>query len=141
MARTSIVIDRPVHDVFARVTDLERAREWAPQMGTMKLDGPLREGMTMLEERRFLGRTVNATWEITRLDPDRVLALGLRFGPLRGRFSYEFEPQGSGTRVTQSTDIGFAGPLRIFSPLIAGEAQREEDAELVRLKALLERQA
>ena len=37
------------------------------------------------------------------------------------------------------TDIGFAGPLDILSPLVAGEAQKEEDAELVRLKEVLER--
>ena len=67
MGQKSIVIDRPVHDVFARVTDLERAREWAPQMGKMRLDGPIREGATMIEERRMFGRTMNATWSITRL--------------------------------------------------------------------------
>ena len=40
--------------------------------------------------------------------------------------------------MTQSTEMGLAGLLRIFSPLIAGEAQKEEDAELVRLKDLIE---
>ena len=67
------------------------------------------------------------------------MGLSLRFGPIRGRFTYEFEPSGAGTLLTQSTDMGFAGALRIFSPLIAAEAQREEDAELGRLKELLER--
>jgi hypothetical protein len=70
---------------------------------------------------------------------DRVLGLSLSFGPLRGRFAYVFEPAGSGTQLTRMTDIGFAGPLDILSPLVAGESQREEDVELVRLKELLER--
>ena len=139
MGQKSIVIDRPVHDVFSRVTDLERAQEWAPQMGKMHLDGPLREGATMIEERRMFGRKMNAKWSITRFEPDRAMGLSLRLGPIRGRFTYEFESSGAGTLLTQSTDMGFAGPLGIFSPLIASEAQREEDAELVRLKELLER--
>jgi uncharacterized protein YndB with AHSA1/START domain len=136
---TSIVIDRPVPKVFARVTDLDRAREWAPQMGRIHVEGPIREGATFLEERRVLGRTFTAKWAVTRYEPDRVLGLSLRFGPLRGRFAYVFEPAGSGTQLTEMTDIGFAGPLDILSPLVAGEAQKEEDAELVRLKELHER--
>jgi uncharacterized protein YndB with AHSA1/START domain len=139
MGITSIVIDRPVPKVFARVTDLDRAREWAPQMGRIHVEGPIREGATFLEERKVLGRTFTAKWAVTRYEPDRVLGLSLSFGPLRGRFAYVFEPAGSGTQLTQMTDIGFAGPLDILSPLVAGEAQKEEDAELVRLKELLER--
>ena len=139
MGITSIVIERSVPKVFARVTDFDRAREWAPQMGRIHVEGPLREGTTFLEERKVLGRTFTAKWAITRYEPDRALGLRLSFGPLRGRFAYLFEPAGSGTRLTQMTEIGFAGPLDILSPLVAGEAQKEEDAELVRLKEVLER--
>jgi len=114
MGITSIVIDRPVSKVFARVSDLDRAREWAPQMGRIHLEGPIRKGATFVEERKVLG-------------------------PLRGRFAYIFELADSRIQLTQMTEIGFAGPLDILSPLVAGEAQKEEDAELVRLKEVLER--
>jgi hypothetical protein len=50
MGQKSIVIDRSVRDVFARVTDFAQASERAPQVGRIHLDGPLREGTTMLEE-------------------------------------------------------------------------------------------
>lgn len=139
MGITSIVIERSVPKVFARVTDFDRAREWAPQMGRIHVEGPIREGATFLEERKVLGRTFTAKWAITRYEPDQALGLRLTFGPLRGRFAYLFEPAGSGTRLTQMTEIGFAGPLDMLSPLVAGEAQKEEDAELVRLKEILER--
>jgi polyketide cyclase/dehydrase/lipid transport protein len=140
MGKTSIVINRPVHAVFARLTDLERAREWAPQMGTFHIEGPLREGTTMREDRRFLGRPASATWTVTRFEVDRAFGLRLRFGPVRGEFEYVIEPAATGTRLTQTTDIGFSGPLSVLSGLIAGEAQKEEDTELVRLKEILERE-
>jgi hypothetical protein len=139
MGRKSIVIKRPVHEVFARVTDLERAREWAPQMGKIRVDGPLREGATLMEERRMFGRTVNAKWVITRFEPDRVMGLDMKLGPMWGRFTYEFAPASTGTQLTQSTDMGFSGPLKVFSGIIAAEAQKEEDAELDRIKEILER--
>ncbi len=140
MGTTSIIINRPASAVFARLTDLERAPEWAPQMGKFYIDGPLREGSTMREDRRLFGRTFNAMWTITRFEADTAFGLRLRFGPLRGAFGYLLEPTPTGTRLTQTTEIGFSGPLSLLSPLIAGEAQKEEDTELVRLKEILERE-
>ena len=140
MGRTSIVIDRPAHAVFARLTDLGRAKEWAPQMGTFHVEGPLREGLAMREERRMLGRAMNASWTVTRFEPDRAMGLRLRFGPLHGDFEYVLEPAGSGTKLTQTTDVRLAGPLRILTPLLAAEAQKEEDTELTRLKEIIERE-
>lgn len=140
MGKTSIVINRPARAVFARLTDLERAREWAPQMGKFHVDGPLREGNTLREERGLLGRTFNAAWTITRFEADKAFGLRLRFGPLRGEFEYVLEPEASGTRLIQTTVVGFSGPLSVLSPLVAAEAQKEEDTELVRLKEIVERE-
>jgi hypothetical protein len=140
MGQKSIVIDRPVHAVFARVTDLERAGDWAPQMGSIHFDGGMREGAVFYEDRKILGRPAKAKWTITRYEPDRVFGVSLNFGPLRGRFAYLFDAVGSQTRLTQTTDIGLAGVLGIFSPLLAREVQKEEDTELVRLKEILERE-
>ena len=58
---------------------------------------------------------------------------------MRGRFAYVFEQSGSGTELTQFTELGLDGPLAILSPLVAREGRKEEDAELGRLKTLLER--
>ena len=140
MGKKSIVIDRPAHAVFARLTDFKRAKEWAPQLGTFKMEAPLREGLEIREERRMLGRKMHAAWTVTRFEPDRAMGLRLRFGPIRGDFEYVLEPAGAATKLTQSTDVRLAGPLAIFTPLLAAEAQKEEDAELPRLKEIIERE-
>jgi hypothetical protein len=72
MGEKSIVIDRPVQTVFARVTDLEHARDWAPQMGSLHLEGGVRQGAVFYEDRKLLGRSTKAKWVITRFEPDRV---------------------------------------------------------------------
>jgi hypothetical protein len=138
MAATSVMIKRPVHDVFARVSDFAKAPEWAPQMGRIEMQGPLREGASFREERRFLGRPAMADWMVTRFEPDRAIGLSMKFGPMRGRFAYLFEPAESGTQLTQITDVELVGPLSFLTPLIARETEKEEDAELGRLKKVLE---
>lgn len=140
MGKTTIVIDRTPRAVWARLTDFQRAKEWAPQMGVFHIDGPLREGLVMREERRLLGRNASASWTLTRFERERAMALRLRFGPLRGEFEYVLEPAGTGTKLTQTTDVGLAGPLAILNGLMAAEAQKEEDTELVRLKEIVERE-
>jgi hypothetical protein len=135
------VIDRPVGEVFAFLTDLDKAPQWAPQMGKLvERSGPVAEGMSFGEERRFAGRPSLARWTITRLVPLRVFGLAMRWGPLTGSFAYHFESVGeSSTRITQDIDFHLGGPLAPLSGMVTSEATKEEARELVRLKELLER--
>jgi uncharacterized protein YndB with AHSA1/START domain len=139
--RPSVVVDRPVAEVFAFVTDLDKAPQWAPQMGRLvERSGPLAEGMSFGEERRFAGRRSLARWTVTRFVPQRVFGLAMRWGPMRGDFAYNFESLGEGsTRITQDIDFRLAGPLAPLSGIITSEAIKEESRELMRLKELLER--
>ena len=135
----AVVIERPVADVFAFISDLDHAPEWAPQMGPVDRTGPLAPGVTFREQRRFLGRSGTAHWAVYRFIAQREMGLTLRFGPMRGEFVYHFEPvTPTTTRVSQDIDLRFVGPLALLSGILAAEARREEGRELVRLKSLLE---
>lgn len=135
----SVVIERPVSDVFRLLSDLDRAPEWAPQMGPVDVRGRMTPGLTFHERRRILGRPATAGWTVHRFVEDREIGLTLRFGPMRGEFVYRFEPLGpSSTRVSQDVDVRLAGPLGLLSGMLNAEARKEEGHELVRLKALLE---
>jgi hypothetical protein len=136
---SSIVIERPVRDVFSFMSEPRNWRQFAPEMGEVVMEGPLREGTTFREKRKFLGRPSWADWTVTRFEPGRALAARFRWGPLRGDFAYLFDAAGPGTELTQLTDVRLTGPLAPLSPIVAAETQKAEDAELGRLKAILER--
>jgi hypothetical protein len=137
-----VVIERPLSEIFAFVVDLDNAPKWAPQMGPIvERSGPLTEGMTFGEVRKFLGRRSVARWSVTRLVPDKVIGFHMRWGPLSGDFAYNFESAGAtSTRITQ--DLGFRlwGPLSPLSGMVTSEATNEEQRELIRLKEMLEAQ-
>ena len=67
----SIVIDRPVNEVFNFVHEPRNDASWQTTLieSTQVDDGPLRVGTQIRERRRFLGIQVEMTKEITEFEP------------------------------------------------------------------------
>lgn len=71
--------------------------------------------------------------------PDRTVGFHVDYGPMHGDLTYQFEALGPArTRVVQDVAFRLSGPLGQFSGMLTSEAKREEERELIRLKALLE---
>jgi hypothetical protein len=71
---------------------------------------------------------------------------GLRFGyrpvsgPLRTHNVYSFEPDADGTLVALTDEIELSGILALLEPLMARMVRRQYEANLGRLKTILEAQ-
>jgi uncharacterized protein YndB with AHSA1/START domain len=105
----SIVIDAPVETVFAAMTDIERWRDWWPQIQNVRLpDGwTVNGGMSC----RVMG--MNLDGSVTFYDPDRELGFETNM-PVGGRVlqRFTFRPENGGTRLTAELDAsGVAGMM------------------------------
>src|SRR6185503_2743381 len=100
-AEETIVIDRPLGEVFAFVTDQRNTPQW--QAGLLEVqrltDGPSGVGTRHALVRSFLGRRMEATNEYTAFEADRLVTFKTISGPPL-EASYFFEPAGDGTRLT-----------------------------------------
>lgn len=69
------VIARPIDTVWAYVTDLNRELDWSA--GAIEreqlTDGPLAKGTRFRRVDRFLGKTLEPTFEVTEYDPSPCL--------------------------------------------------------------------
>jgi uncharacterized protein YndB with AHSA1/START domain len=96
----SIHVAAPPERVFALWTDLQRMGEWVGGVtGVSDISGPVdRVGTTYIVH---FGPVKSPT-EVLEVDPPRRFAT--RFGSwiLRGMSSATFEPEGDGTRLTQT---------------------------------------
>lgn len=139
----SIVIDRPINEVFAYVSDLTNAPQW--QTGLLEVrrttTAPLGVGAQFTFVRKFLGRRLEATNEFTRYQTGEVVAFVTTSGPVSVEASYLFQTQGAGTQVTCRMQMKAEGFSRLAEPLIAASIRREMSAEFGYLKDLLESQA
>lgn len=137
---STVVIERPVEEVFGLVLDLEKIiRSADPDVESVEKtpEGPIGAGTTFWLRRNAPGRHREFT-RYTAVEPNRKIEFEARFGPVAPTGSLTFEQANGGTRVTFRGDPNPVGPFKLLSPLIARKGQRAWDKRLARIKAILE---
>jgi carbon monoxide dehydrogenase subunit G len=77
-------------------------------------------------------------FEVTDFEPDSRLAIRGNLGPLEGTLTYELEPAGAGTRLTNKAELQAHGLAKLAAPLATGRIREAVAANLEKLKELLE---
>jgi uncharacterized membrane protein len=137
---TTLTIDRPVQEVFAFVRDPETLPQW--QAGVIEAEteqvGPLQAGSKVTEVRKFLGKELRSTLQITALDENKTLNLKVLEGPIPFSVHQEFEDLGGSTKITVVGEGEPGGLFKLAEPLVGKAAERQLKADYETLKDLLE---
>lgn len=138
--RSEITINRPPHEVFPWLSEPVRQGKWMG-MSSGENDGPPvltpnAEYMTHVPGGPMAGAY---RMRVSAFVQDSQMTLETIDGKVgwRGVFTLEPTPRG-GTRVVNEGDFSVRGFLRMLEPLLRREAARGEQAELEKLKALVE---
>jgi uncharacterized protein YndB with AHSA1/START domain len=138
----SVVIDRPIEEVFAYVTDQTNTPNW--QAGLVDVQrttaGPIGVGTKHTFVRNFIGRRMEADNEYVAYEPDRLVTFRTTSGPSLVA-SYLFDTVPEGTRVTSRVELQGAGLFGLLEPVIGAGLRREMKLALPALKTLLESRA
>jgi uncharacterized protein YndB with AHSA1/START domain len=138
-AQRSIVIDRPIADVFGFFTDPANDKKWRTHVKEISSSGVPAVGGTIHQVIAGPGgRGIPADIEITAYDPGSRYAFKVVAGPARPQGEYTFAPAGNGTSVTFSLSAELTGIKKL---LMAGQVQKSMDGEMKSLdtaKQLLE---
>ncbi|GAB4456127.1 MAG: hypothetical protein Kow00120_25500 [Anaerolineae bacterium] len=135
------VIDRPAAQVFDFLADLENLPRWNyAVVETEKIsDGSVGVGIRYRQVREFLGRRIEDQFEVTAYEPAKRLAIESTVpGLFPFAFVYELAPVHGNTRITNSVTLEPQGALRLASPLVASRVKSAVDANLARLKEIIE---
>jgi len=138
-AQRSIVINRPPGEVFAFVADGGNAQKWRP--GVLDVAHVSGHGVGEVWKQGVKGpggRRIDADYEITELEPGRLLSFKAIAGPVRPTGEYRVAAENSGTRLSFSLQAELSGWKKL---LMGGAVQSTMDAEMAgldRLKAVLE---
>jgi uncharacterized membrane protein len=135
-----VEIQRPVHDVFAYVTDVGNLPEW--QRATSEAaweggEGP-GTGARVRHKTTFLGRTVDMELEVTAYEPDRRFDLRTLKGSISFTVRHSFQPSNGGTKIHFVGEGEPGGLFRLAGSAVARRAERESRADFERLKTVLE---
>jgi uncharacterized protein YndB with AHSA1/START domain len=136
----TILIGCPTEVVFAFVSDQTNAPRWQRGLTTVRrtTDGPIGVGTRHAFERTMMGRRMDGSNEYTRYDPNELVAFSWT-GPMPGQASYTVQSAGTGrTRLVSRLEMQGHGLLRFAEPVLAAGLRRDVEANLDRLKRLLE---
>ena len=138
--RNTITIARPIEDVFAVLTDVERTGTWFPWDVAEHWTSPPPHGLgsTRHAVARMFGRRSENDAVVTEYDPPhRAAILGTSSNaPVLGEL--DFVRTGDGTTVTVTTDIMLRGAGRLVAPVVSWFYGRAWSRGLANLTQLME---
>jgi uncharacterized protein YndB with AHSA1/START domain len=139
--KLSIIIRRPVADVFAYVTTIENFPRWSNGLikeSHQTSPGPVGAGTIFTQQKSCLGRWFKTEFEVVAYKPDQEFCVTSRMGSLPFQGCYTFEPVDEGTRFTHSSQVEASGFFSLVGSLLVGQIRKQTEANLASLKTLLE---
>lgn len=139
----SIVINRPVEEVFAFLSDLEGNSKWRPgQIEAKKTsESPIGVGTTYRTVNNVLGRRMEGEMQVTAYEPNRQYTVKSKSGYFPFEARRIFEPVEGGTRVRFVVEAEPGGLFKLAEPLVESMARRRLEADVATLKDLMEAHA
>jgi uncharacterized protein YndB with AHSA1/START domain len=142
-AEHAVTVSRPAQTVFEYLAEGTHNREW--RAGVLEIARTSEDSGEGATYRQVLagpgGRRIDGDYKITAFDPPRRLAFQVTAGPARPSGVFELsETEGPATRVRFALDVNPSGLMKLMTPMISRQMQREV-AQLDNLKSILEQQS
>ena len=142
--RDEITISRTPEDVFAFVADLGNYSAWQDSTEEMvrTSEGPLGVGSTFRVTAKLLPMMKPTfSGRVIEYDPPNKMTMETSGGaPFSVTGSYSFQPIEGGTRMTFDGTFKMKGLLKLIEPLMSGSLRKQQTAENLKLKEILEGQ-
>jgi ligand-binding SRPBCC domain-containing protein len=137
----TLSINRPIDKVWAFFQSPRSEMQWQPSVleETAVGGGDLGVGFQCREVRKFLGKRMEATWEITEFVALQRVSFKSIDSAIPYEGSYIFERMGNGTKFDYTIRMGTAkGFLGLLTPITNLLLRKQFQTDLNRLRKLLE---
>jgi uncharacterized protein YndB with AHSA1/START domain len=137
----SVLIDRPIEEVWRFITDISKVPKWDTHVLEAKQTsaGPLGLGAT-LELREKMGN-INMTQlqRVIEYEPNRKFSVENTSGPVKGTIiMFSMETVEGKTRFTSSGDVRFNGFYNLVGPFVTRWLRRAVAGSVGNAKRILE---
>jgi uncharacterized protein YndB with AHSA1/START domain len=140
-ARDRTSIRRPIDEVFAFVADTTNDPAWHTDLTEVRRrgSGPTQLGSEWdIQFRPFMGQS-SGTMKVTEFEPNQLLLLKGRMGPMEPTIRYTFRSVSDGTEFGREVVMQLPGLMRLLQPLMRPSFAKRNRQFLANLKALRER--
>jgi Polyketide cyclase / dehydrase and lipid transport len=138
---SSTTINQPVEKVFSFVSDIESQMKMQPSILAVKVTppGPVALGSLLHYTTEYAGKKYESAVQVSAYEPNKKWATKTTGVPKPMETMYVFEPAGSGTKVTVSTELVPGSYPAMAEPTIKAQWQKTFDETCAHLKQILEK--
>jgi carbon monoxide dehydrogenase subunit G len=137
----STLVDRPMKDVFAFVSDLNNMSKWNSAVVSLQqiTPGAVNVGTKFKSVGEMMGRRLEGEVVVTTYEPDTKTGFQMQAGPVQMNITISFKPVGTGTKISLNAQGNPAGVFKLAEGVMAGRVKSMMEENLVRLKSVLEK--
>lgn len=134
------VVNRPIDDVFAYLSDPKKHAEWVGPVleDSHQSEGAMHEGTTFHEEAKLLGRKLGSDWTVTKYEPPHSYEQETRLRGAHVRINFALTSEGDGTRIVGITEGETGGLFKLADSVVARVLKNQQQTDLDNLKLILE---
>jgi carbon monoxide dehydrogenase subunit G len=134
----SVIVSRPPAEVFPWLLEEDKVPRWTSDLERYDVEGSLGAGAHAVQQLSLAGG-LTLRMEITAYDPPRGAATVFETNGVKVTSAYRLEPNGGGTRLTQTLDAKASGlTARMLIPIVQGRLEGKLKTDLDRLREVLE---
>lgn len=135
----TVQINKPVEDVFAYTTNVDNTTKWQEGVESIEVEGdPNTVGGKYTELRKFLGRDMRTTLEITAYESNAKWGAKALDGPVPYEVLASFESSNGGTKVTMHIEGEPSGFFKLAQGAVQKQLDKSMEEDLQRLKERVE---
>ena len=136
----SLHINRPVAEVFKYLNDPTKMPEWNSTIEkATPSETPVKVGTRIRSRVRMLGRTIEATYEVVELEPNKRV-VNKSDEPFPWKAIITFQSESGGTRLVSAAEGELGGFFKLSEPIFARIMKKQLQAQYETAKELLEAQ-
>jgi len=136
----SVVINRPVAEVFAFVTDPANETKWQDGVVSVKVTsaGALGVGSEVAETRKFMGRDMVSKIKVSTYEANKKYIFKVADGPVPFEMSQSYESTGNGTKISVAIEGEPGGFFKLAEGMVRKQLETQIAADFERAKKILE---
>lgn len=139
---SSIVVQAPAAKIFAFIADIQRQPEWIGAVAAVRniSTTPAQLGTTFDLSLSLMGKSAEASQEVTRFEPGRAFSQKTTSGPIPTEISITLDESGGETTVHNVTEADISSLGRFAGPIVARTIRRQLETDLNTLRDIMERE-
>ena len=135
---SSVTIKRPVDAVFQYVTDPDSSAKWQNGVEAVEHQGEQKVGGQYTEVRKFMGREMRTTLEITAMETNQLWAAKTLSGPVPYHVHVTFESVPEGAKMTTIVEAEPKGFFKLAEGAVKKQLESSLEEDNQTLKSFLE---